>query len=300
MAETATIDAPASIVSGGESTTTTTTAPPTWLDAIPEHYDGKDAKGAAIKVPLRGDKSLASFKTVDELARSYIETKALVGKKTEGVKAPGAEATPEEKAAFRKAIGAATSVDDLKDVKLPEVEGVTFDEKGVQQFKELAVREGFSLAQTQAAMNFAAEWQGQLKNQMVSSWIDQQEDLRKEWGVNFPRQVALAKRGAEYAIRESKAGDEIRQILVDSGLEEHPGIVKMFAWIGRNLAEDGLVAGHDAGGYTNEELDAKIKALEADPIFKNPGDPKRAALMEEREALYRARYGNTERNAKMR
>lgn len=57
---------------------------------------------------LKNDPSLKDFKDPQSLAKAFVETKKLVGQKT-GV--PGADATPEQKAAFYKSLGVPENAD---------------------------------------------------------------------------------------------------------------------------------------------------------------------------------------------
>lgn len=67
--------------------------------------DGTLSEGWADKLPetLKGHASLKTIHTLPDLAKAFVETKGLVGKKLE---MPGEGATPEQIAAWRKTVGA--------------------------------------------------------------------------------------------------------------------------------------------------------------------------------------------------
>lgn len=94
--------ASASVPSVGTTTNTVDAAAP----------DFKTALGEYAKDP-----ALADFKDPQSLAKSYLETKKLVGQKL-GI--PGADATPEAKAAFEKAMGVPDAPEGYGLDKLPD------------------------------------------------------------------------------------------------------------------------------------------------------------------------------------
>ena len=90
--------------------------------------------------PLAQEPSLASFKGKDwaevgpALAKSYVETKKLVGVKTT-LKIPDEHATPDEVAAYRKAVGVPDTPDGYRtQIRRPEAALAGWDEDAEMKF----------------------------------------------------------------------------------------------------------------------------------------------------------------------
>lgn len=265
---------------------------PDWRASLPEHYEVKDDKGAISKIALRGDPTLGRYKTGEEAARALIEQhKAL---STAG-KIPGADAKPEEVRAFWDKLGVPKDVAGYSAVKAPQVDGVTFSEEGLTAFyQNVALREGMTPKQVQAAVNFLGEWNGQQQARLRDGWINAQEDLRKEWGLNFDRNITIARRGMDHALKAAGA-DDLREAL--TSIEEHPAFLKFAVWIGRNLSEDGIVPGSVDGAHDTSALDAKIAELSSKLGTVPKSSPQYATMLAEYEAALKARHGTEEKGA---
>jgi hypothetical protein len=255
-------------------------APPEWLTQF---------QFSKEREALKGDKTLARYKSAEDALAALPEQMKAIGE-LRGAKFPGEDAKPEERRAFWTKLGVPETVDGYKDVKIPAVEGVHLSEAGVKTFfEQVGLKEGYTPRQAQAAVNFLAEYQAQQRRDLVAGWINEQEALRQEWGMNFDREITLAKRGMQYALEHSKAGDGLREAL--TAIEEHPGLIRLAAWIGRNLAEDGIVPGHPEGVNTDAEMDARQRDIDAKFFAATPGSPEYNRLRLERENFYKARYG---------
>jgi hypothetical protein len=262
------------------------TAAPEWLTNLELPQD---------RAALKGDKTLHRYKSLPDALAAIPEQMKAIGE-LRGAKFPGDDAKPEERRAFWTKLGVPETVDGYKDVKIPAVEGVNLSEAGVKTFYEqVGLKEGLTPRQAQAAVNFLAEYQAQQRKDLVAGWINEQEALRQEWGINFDREVLLAKRGMQYALEHSKAGDGLREAL--TSIEEHPGLIRLAAWIGRNLAEDGIVPGHPEGVNTDAEADRQLATALTDWQKANPGSPDYARLRDRYEQLLKARHGTAERGA---
>lgn len=85
--------------------------------------------------------------------------------------------------------------------------------------------------------------------------------LQAEWGADFGGRIELARRGAR-----ALATPELVALLEDSGLGDHPALIRAAAEIGRHLAEPdpGAAPGPDAAA-TPEGLDAaELERLESE------------------------------------
>jgi hypothetical protein len=86
---------------------------------------------------------------------------------------------------------------------------------------------------------------------------------------------------------------EGKKFLDDTGLGNHPELVKAWASVGALLAEDGYIDGQVAGVPSADEAAAKITAIESDRTHAawHPENPGYKAAQAELERLYKLRYG---------
>ncbi len=294
MAETEVLDAP-SAPAPGTPPVVPPVAPPPAPPSVPPDWVSTLADEA-----LRGDKTLHQYKTPEDAYRGLVETKKLLGVRTEGmVRLPPKDAkldSPEVKA-YREAAGIPLSVDGYKDVKIPETAAGTMSSDGVKAFTEnVALPSGMSTAQVQQAVNFLAEWNSQQMGAIREKWIADQAPLRQQWGRNFAREVGLAARATVQLEQEAGLSPEYFKTLGDMGFNEHPDHIKLWAWVGRNLFERNIIPGHVEGSLTQDEIKSKMTAIRADKAhaFNIPGHKGHQAAIDEMEGLLKAAYGTKE------
>ena len=135
------------------------------------------------------------------------------------------------------------AVPEKYDLKVPE--GSSLDAPAVEKIAAYAKAQGFSQAQAQALVDRDA--------QAVASFQEGQTALLKtkqtEWkttsaadpefgGDKFPKSAEIAKR---VVARYGSA--ELKTALEDSGLGDHPELVRMLVRIGSAMTEDQLISG---------------------------------------------------------
>lgn len=184
---------------------------------------------------------LSQFKSLPDLANSFHELRSSFSKKTEGlVKIPGADASDEEKVAWRKALGVPDSPDGYE-LPTPEglPEGFEFDPATLAPLKAKAHALGIAPAALAELVSFHIQSESAEIARLTQEAEQQskagQEQLRKEWGQNFERNLALSERVK----------------LTGGGLPEghwghsDPHVQKLLASLGSKLSEGSLSA-HDA------------------------------------------------------
>lgn len=211
----------------------------TWADE-----GGKFSEGWLDKLPeeLRGEASLKVVDSVGNLAKSYVATKKMVGKKLE---APGEGATPEQIAEWRKVVGAPDKPegyysDTVKSFRPENVPAEFWDEGSEKKFiAEVAHKHHLSPAAVKDILKF----QGDITAQAVSKSGEGLEaaraaeaaTLRKEWGADFDANAALARRVAQTV---GLNADEFIQ---------NAQTAIAFAKLGKLFSEDKLVKGDSSG-----------------------------------------------------
>lgn len=282
MADTDTVDAPAPVAPIG----TEPAAPPAWRASLPDD--------------VRGEKALDSFKGQDwqdigpALAKSFVETKKLVGAKTDGmIRVPGATATPEEKAAFHKALGVPDTAEGYQ-ISRPEVAlNGQWNEGAEKEFLQLAHRHGMTPAQVQAAIGFYGQWEAQKLADGQRQAQEVMGQLRKEWGPNYEANLGRANRAVEQF-----GGAELIDYLAQTGLGRHPAMVKTFVAIANAMVESGAMeTGTMDLGTSAEEAQGRITAIMTDKkhAYWQTAAPGHEAAVREMEALHRivaGREGN--------
>lgn len=250
---------PPSIIanSGGSAPAAAGDAPASFVGA-----DGGFVEGWTSKLPedLRdAGASLGKFKTVTDLAKSYHHLEKTIGARPQGVIIPSEKSTPEEVAAYRKALGVPDKVEEynFKPDEMPE--GMTWTEGNAKQFAEVAHKHNIppaamkELAKVQAKMRQAEA--DVLANMVHTKREEGKAALQKEWGQDFEKNVGRAQMAAKLAGVDANSfgfGD--------------PAVVKAFVRLAGMLSEDKLVSAGNAPGPGGGAARAK-------DIQTNPNNP---------------------------
>jgi hypothetical protein len=211
-----------------------------WLDRLPGD--------------LRGHASLKVIGSLPDLAKSYVETKSLVGKKLE---MPGQGASPEQIAAWRKTVGAPERpegyVGEAKSLRPEAIPENMWDVESERKFLAVAHKHHLPPAAVKDILGFYGD---SLANGLKAS--QQQEEvilqaetmkLRQTWAQDFNANLSMASRVAQTVGLDPKT---------------HPiftsaEVVQAFARIGKLLSEDKLVKG-DAQGI-NGSIQERIREM---------------------------------------
>lgn len=229
---------------------------------------------------LKGEKSLAKFKSIEDLAKGYINAEKMIGKKV-------TDMSPEELKAINTKLGVPESPDKYTFEKVENA-----DETLTNWFKNAAHEAGIS---QDAATKLYNQWNANASEmqKMMESQAELQSqqyvaDLKKEFGAAFDQRVELANK----AVRQF-GGDDLIKMLNETGLGNHPALVKTFAEAGKLLSEGTLPSSENSGRYglTPAEARQKIIELKSDQGFqkmRNSIDPgQRQQALKMLEDLYR-------------
>lgn len=243
------------------SVSTPATETKTWRDALPEEF--------------RNDASLANFKNVDDLAKSFIHAQKLIGK--DKVVVPTSSSTPEEWNSFYKKVG-------MPEPDKYAVDGLGDDEASAK-LKDLFVKNNILPAQAKNIMEFlASEFSGTEEDTSgdyeaaIQAGI---EDLKADWGEAFAPNLQRA-----VAVVDMFGGDEMKEYLRETGLGNDPNLIRLFAKIGAQFSEDSF-KGTPTQTISKQDALARINALYADrqgPLL-NSRDPRHADALAEVEKL---------------
>ena len=203
--------------------------------------------------PLAQDPALKDFKDVGALAKSYVATKALVGQKSA---VPGADAKPEEVAAFRKAQGVPDAPEGYQ-IKVPEVPGLTFDQTAAKPFLAAMHKAGATPAVVQTALDAYAAYTRSVWEQDRAAEKAVGLSLRQEWGVNYDAQLGKIKEAVKWA-----GGDELVEQMYASRDGVNPIVLKAWAKVASDLFEAGVIRGEP--GVSGEDAKTRAATLHAD------------------------------------
>ena len=121
-------------------------------------------------------------------------------------------------------------------------------------------------------------------------------ELQKEWGKNYDGKMDYAKRAfAQFAT------PELSQLMDESGMGNHPEMLRVFAKVGELMGEDSLVVGTGLGSsqLSPEQAQQEIQALYSDKEFsksyRDNKDPGHKTAMSKMEKLFKQAYPNQRR-----
>ena len=218
---------------------------------------------------------------------SYLELEKKVGANT--VKLPGKDATPEERAAFNKALGVPDKPEDYK----LDFGNNPVDPKIADWLKQTGHKRGYTAEQLQGlAEDYFAFQGGQSQDaaaQVAKEMADVEAVLKREWpGEIYSQQLDMA----NSAISAVDPDGKLVPLLAATGLGRHPALIKLAAMAGASMAEDGQLVG-GSGGMRNAGTPAAAKAeldsLAGDESFKkallDPRHPQHKQAVERRGRL---------------
>lgn len=244
--------APATILGGGGGEGGG--APPPAPGAAPAAWawaaeDGTLSEGWQSKLPddLKDNPSLKTISNLPLLAKAYVETKSLVGKRLE---APGEGATPEQVAAWRKTVGAPDTPEgylgEAKSLKPDDLPAEAWDAEGEKEFLSLAHKHHLTPA---AVKDILGLHSGSIMKAVQQSKADEGASvaaeiatLKKDWGGDFERNISQASQVAKMAGLDPATNP------IFTSAE----VVKAFSRMASLLSEDKLVSGGSSVAATTQ------------------------------------------------
>lgn len=250
---------PATGAAGGNANGTGAGTEKSWRDSLPEE--------------IRNDPSLVSFKSHEELAKSYVHAQSLIGK--EKVIVPGEKATDADWDAFYAKAGRPESA---------EKYGLKIEQLGPEGNKELS-EAAFKLGLSPKQLNGLAQWseannKKQLETFQANQKLAQKNGMEayvKELGGKENFDAAFAKAADALLFTGDK---DFIEYLDKSGLGSEPKMIKFFASLAERMKEDGI-KGHGGTEFGSKlsEVKDKLENLRAHPSFGDGDHAQHAATM---------------------
>lgn len=165
----------------------------------------------------------------------------------------------------------------------------TYNQGVVEEFKKKAHETGMSAE----GVRTMAEWYKDLEIKQRES-IEKSKaiqtdqyilELKRDFGVNFDTEVKNARKALD-----AYTDNAFRKYMDDTGLGNHPALVKAFAKIGRELSEDRLVQSDTAVrlAKSDELRKSEIARLRSDRDFMSRYRRGEAAAVQRLNSLYTA------------
>jgi hypothetical protein len=252
-----------------------TTPPPAvdWSAHVPKEYE-------TVFAPYKG-------KPLGEVFKGYGEASKMIGARPQGVKIPDEKSTPEERAAFHKALGVPESPDKYE-VKRPEaaLDGM-WDETAEKTF----LAEMHAVGAPPTIVNAAMKWYGGFIASQQAAVMAQQKaiaaQLRTEWGPNYDAKLGRANR----AILRI-GGDALMDHYIKTRMDQDPQTIKAWAEIGELLVEGGAMTTDGPDGLTAEDATAEIAKIRTDKThalyaaFNDPNHRDHSKALDHLQSLY--------------
>ena len=220
---------------------------------------------------VRGAKSLAVIKNLDDLAKRTVHAEKLVGGNKIAV--PKADASPEDIAAFQEAIGAAVpslarpaTAEDYK-FEVPEGLEALITEEKMTQSKELAHKIGVTQSQFEQFMQADAEAAvaAQAAAQQTKDRLHDEAvlALKREWGPDaYPERQHIVKR----LIAEAFGSDTTGHMAFLEKYAGDPDFVRFAATVGARMVESKAMVAELTQTTSTESL-KKMNELRATPGY---------------------------------
>ena len=175
---------------------------------------------------------------------------------------------------------------------LPDPVRAQFSDENIASFYQTAHQLGLTQAQVEGLAKWQAEntaGQYQALEQNAQQTLEEAErTMRQEFGRGYDQNIRAAQRAIE-----DYGGEELAQILDQSGLGNNPVVIKAFAKIGKAMTSDKDLLGSNerSEGMTPDEAKSEAARLMANPAYTDKRHPEHAKLVTEVRRLFEQAYG---------
>lgn len=208
---------------------------------------------ASLPADVQSHGSLKNFSGADggvKLARSFIEAQGVISSRSMAdMNVPSDEA------------GIRAVMTKLGRVAPDTPDGYDLAERpNTAAFRALAHKHGLTVQTAKAMFDEIGVTQDQItadrKTRDDKFRTDSETSLRSEWGAEYDANLELSQRGAENAF-----GEEFRNLLKTTGLDQHPEMQKLLHSRGMQMKEGTFRAAGGAGSGTATTVDTATAAL---------------------------------------
>jgi len=246
----------------GQVTTPAQTGAETTVTPI-VNVDGSFAEGwiNSLDEDVRADKGLGSFKSVKDLAKSYVNAHKMIGK--DKIAVPNEKSTPSEWEAYFEAGGRPKTVADYK-LDYPKDMPVPEEPELKKGYIELAHKAGLSQKQTQALYEY---YNNIVKQSVAKQEQDEQlekseseEKLHTLWGNAYDQRVHFG----NVAVHEGSDGDADFEARLIEKFGNDPDFIRYSSNLGNKFAEHKTISQNIP---TPGDIQSQIDKLQHDPLY---------------------------------
>ena len=145
---------------------------------------------------VEGGESLSKYNNINDLIKGFVNANKLVGKKQEQISRPGADATDEQRKAWREHLGVPEKADDYQ---VPDEYKETVDAESFKEFAQFAHEHNIPADTMQELLRFQERYAAKLNEVNAKRIEEQAKEARKyfqaEWGGLYERNFNLLKDG---------------------------------------------------------------------------------------------------------
>ena len=211
----------------------------------------------AIPEDIRDNPNCAKYSSMESFAKGHLNAVSMLGKEVE-LKLPEND---DERYEFYNKLGRPETAEDYNFTAQEDVpeELKTYVEGRISDYREAAHKAGLSADQASALHDWYMDGNKENAAVILETTTQIQKEgfdaLQKEWGEGYERHMTAAKNAlAEF-------GDEgLVTYLEQTGLGDHPGLIKAFANAGLAIKGDTMLEDGESGD-TPAALDGQIKEI---------------------------------------
>lgn len=136
---------------------------------------------------------------------------------------------------------------DFKNVQLPE--GYEFDEELADEFSSVAKEIGLSQAKANKLIEFSPKFADKINAKIAETFKEAQANQIKAYKTMLNTDPEIGGAKLKEALQNANEAynafmtDEAAELLAQTGLNNHPAIVKVFMEIGKQVKEDSITGG---------------------------------------------------------
>ena len=138
--------------------------------------------------------------------------------------------------------------------KLPE--GIEADKSALEEFTTFAKELKLKGEDAQKAVDIGmrmVERQQEAHRKLVESWAEEVKGDKELGGDKLNQNLAVAKKAVD-----AFGGPELKAMLDQTGLGNHPAVIKMFVAVGKKISEDSLVQGDRSGAGAPKSIAERL------------------------------------------
>lgn len=251
-------------------------SPLEWYSHIPQEYAKEK-----LWEPLKG-------KGMDAVLKGYAESQKKMGS---AIFLPGDKDQPQDRAKKLEDIygklGRPKSATEYQ-VERPQMpDGMGWSDEHELGFKQTMHQLGLNNAQVQGIFNAYGSYINAIAPNQGKQVQEAETFLKDKWGSTYKQNRAMATRAVNTLVGDvlgNEDGQTFLKELEASGMANNPRLAMIFAKLGADMSERGLI--HGEGDFTAESIQSELDKLEAkDSPFWNKRHPNHADFVKRRNDL---------------